>query len=874
MNLNQALGIARLLIDTGFTLNDAVSNPAIPKELRVQIKHTLEQEQTIILQPARMLVNDEAHEEWLNNEDRLQWHYWPVLRQYLLTTKGLPSASVQSLDRETDRILGRLACPRSAGSFDKRGLVLGFVQSGKTSNYTALIAKAADSGYRLIIVLAGIDNGLRLQTQQRLKKELVGSTTGNGVPLPPLGKQWHEFTRDELDGDFQAGYANNAALQGSQPVLLVVKKNGQVLRRLLAWLNSAPSEVMRTIPIMVIDDEADLASVDTRGSYQGEDDPIPDNYEEPSKINQLIRDLLSRFHRKAYVAYTATPFANILIPHDAYDPKVSDDLYPRDFIIDLPKPSGYFGAEELFGRMNDSSEEQPEGLDIVRHISDEDLAALEKFELPTVMETAMLSFVLSGAARKYRSSSDFPSTMLIHIDSHIEPQTRIHDAIDKRFTQLKDEWRYDRNNGIRERFHELWKKDFLPVVRQHHPDKATDFAELEPHISSFFEAVRIKTINSDAGEVLDYQSDPTLKAIAIGGNKLSRGLTLEGLLVSFFVRRTVMYDTLMQMGRWFGFRAGYEDLTRIYTTPELDQWFSELAFVEYRLREDLQVFEEQQLTPLQVGMRIKTHPTMQVTSPLKRRFSSTTTIAQTYSGQVEQTFMFPLNRPDDLADQAEQNLLTVKEFLSHLGKPEISEKGPLWSAIKTHEIVEFLGKFVIDKCARNISLPLISAYIERQMSNGELVKWTVAVCGRESLDENLGEADWGLGATKIRQISRSRLRDTESLGVITSPNDESIGLSDEESKKAKSLIEEGYSDNQAARRARSPTNGLILLYPISRHSRPIKGNGVMRHPIYRDSNGPLARDLIGIAISFPHSAHPQPVEAYLTSLTLPWRPVE
>jgi len=877
MNYTEALGLARYLISSGISLDEAVNNSAIPDDLRIRIRETLKEEETIILQPARMIVDDKEHIEWLNQQDRSEWHYWPVLRQYLLTTKGWPNPSVQSLDRETDRILEQLAPPNQIDTFDRRGLVLGYVQSGKTANYTALIAKAADSGYRLIIVLAGIDNGLRLQTNRRLKRELVGIPSGGGVPLPPVGLQWHEFTLDDLHGDFQPGNANSAALQGSQPVLLVVKKNGTVLRRLLNWLESAPEEIMRTIPLMVIDDEADLASVDTRGSYQLEGEAIDENFEDPTVINRLIRELLNKFHKKVYVAYTATPFANILIPHNTYDPNVSDDLYPRNFIVDLPKPYGYFGAEELFGRMDGVTENQIGGLDVIRHISDEDLNMLQQCQLPPVIERAMLSFVLSGATRTYRlSTPEFPATMLVHISLRIIEQFQIRDAIDKMFNELRDEWRYNRNGGIRERLRTIWEKDFVPVTEQQHPDLVIDFNALEQHIGSFFESIQIRILNSLTGDVLDYEMEPTLKAIAIGGNKLSRGLTLEGLLISVFVRRTVAYDTLMQMGRWFGFREGYEDLTRIYTTAELDEWFSDLAFVEHRLREDICVYEEQQLTPLEVGMRIKVHPTLQVTSSLKRRFASVTTISQSYSGTIEQTFKFPLKRPEDLAVQAEHNLIAVKDFLKELKEPKISDNGPLWLSVPTGKIIEFLGNFLIDERARNISLPLISEYIKRQESKGELIRWTVAVRGRdcrETADKQLGEVDWGLGETKIRQIGRSRQRDKESLGVITSPGDETIGLSNDYIEKIKKYTDEGMAENKAAREVRSPEEGLILLYPISKYSKPTSVKVISRQPLYENPKNPLARDLIGIAISFPKSNHPQPVEAYLEG-TIRWRPVE
>jgi hypothetical protein len=224
MNYAEALGLARYLISTGTPLDEAINNPAITSDFRSQILNDLRDEEVITLQPANVILDEESYTDWLRYEDRSEWYYWPSLRQYLLTRKGWPNSAVQSLDKETDKVLGLLSQPNKNPSFDKRGLVLGYVQSGKTSNYTALISKAVDSGYRFIIVLTGTDNGLRLQTQRRLKNELVGRTDGKGVQLPPMGKQWFEFTRDDLNGDFKPGFVNTAALQGSQPVLLVIKK--------------------------------------------------------------------------------------------------------------------------------------------------------------------------------------------------------------------------------------------------------------------------------------------------------------------------------------------------------------------------------------------------------------------------------------------------------------------------------------------------------------------------------------------------------------------------------------------------------------------------------------------------------------------------
>jgi len=874
MTLQEAVGLVRLLIERGIARDDAISNPAIPRDMAGAIREILEREDAIVLQPPRVLVAQARRDEWLRGLDRSSWYYWPALRDYLLTQKNWAAPTVRSLDEATDRVLGQLAHSATDG-FDVRGLVLGFVQSGKTANFTAVIAKAADVGYRLVIVLSGIDNGLRRQTQIRLKRELVGYSDNRrgAVRLPPLGRQWHEFTREELGGDFRAGFANQAALQGSQPVLLVVKKNGPVLRRLLRWLDEAPEEVRRTIPLLVVDDEADQASVDTRGSYQTEEpDPAGEDYEPPSVINGLIRNLLSKFQRRVYVAYTATPFANILIPHDTFDPTVANDLYPKDFIVDLPRPEGYFGAEELFGRLDTETGEQLAGIDVARQVADQDVGLVEQGQMAPSLEGAIIDFVLCGAARAHRGQKEAPATMLVHVSRLVADQQRLAAVVEQRFGELRDEWRYHRSEGIVRRLTERWESEFRPVTRATHIDRDVPFSRIERHIGEFLESVRVRVVNSYTGEVLDYEREPGLKAIAVGGNRLSRGLTLEGLMVSYFVRRSVMYDTLMQMGRWFGFRANYEDLTRIHTTPELASWFSDLAHVEHRLREDIRIYEDQQLTPYEVGMRIYEHPTMQITSPPKSRFASRITISQSYSLQIEQTFKFPLRRPDDLVAIADANLAAVRAFAQRLGRPVWGGAGPVWERVSPNVVLDFLGQYRVDEQSRSVSLPLIRAYIDRQVATGELVRWTIAVRGLKTRDRTLGDADWGVPGGAIHQISRTRIKDSDSLGVITSPGDEEIGLSEEARARMQQFAEQGDTANVAARKARPAEEGLLLLYPIGRKS-GYELRGGMRKPLFDNADAPQARDLIALAISFPQSRQPQPLEAYWEG-TAGWRPVE
>lgn len=881
MNLETSLGIARLIISGGGNRDDAINNPAIPYEYREQIREILEREDNIVLEPARILISGEQRDEWLRQLDRSNWYYWPTLRTYLLGNKNWSTASVRSLDEATDRILGQML-PPSTEQFDIRGLVVGYVQSGKTANFTSLIAKAADIGYRLIIVLSGIDNGLRRQTQIRLNKELTGYSDNrrNAVPLPPMGRQWHQFTTEDANGDFRPGNANYGALQGTQPVLLVVKKNGSVLRRLHGWLDSAPDDVRRTLPVLVIDDEADQASVDTRGSYQAEGEPLPDDYEEPTVINKLIRDLLRKFQRKAYVAYTATPFANILIPHNIYDPRYENDLYPRDFIVDLPRPDGYFGAEEQFGRFNAESDETVGGLDIIRNVPEAELDELKNNGvLPRSLETAMLDFVLAGAARAHRrdqqEQADFPATMLLHGSHLVLRQIEMANLVGQRFSELRDEWRYQRNQGILERLRSRWENEFRPVINDGFPSRDATFSQIEPFIGPFFEAVQIRVINSRTGEVLDYEREPYLKTIAVGGNRLSRGLTLEGLLTSYFFRSTAMYDTLMQMGRWFGFRGGYEDLTRIFMTNDLASWFSDLALVEYELRQDIRMYEVLGVTPMELGTRILSHPAMLVTSRLKSRFSRTIIVEQSYSNQVIQTFRFPFQKPDELSELLDDNLGATQKLVSELGIPTWQNRFPVWNGIPASNIIEFIQNYRVDaEVARNINIQTLLSYIQRQNELGELISWTVVIRGRETEEPTLGSINFGL-QNSIPMISRNRLAsDPDSLGIITNPGDEEFGLTSEQLERASELQQStGQAANPVSRLVRTATDGLLIIYPVSRFSGYERPPRQSRRRMYDDPNGSNSRDVICYAISFPKSDSAQVIRGEYVLGTVDWRPL-
>ncbi len=360
-----------------------IDRDALIKELETQF--------TVWIGKSRTLDDTTNHRPWLpQRRASIAWNYWE--RYKLKLIRDWASPSIDSLDEINDEVLARLEDPLREGAWDRRGLIVGHVQSGKTANYVGLINKAVDAGYKVIVVLAGIHKSLRSQTQIRLDEGFLGyeslpstfrrtdgseSVSGwsilvSAIPTP---------SRIDLDdGDFKAAVAKRFRINpGNNPLLFVIKKNVSVLRNLLEeWVNfcgEADSErgchVVRGVPLLVIDDEADHASIDT-GEQAYDEDGNPDPDHDPTRINALIRRLLHRFEKIAYVGYTATPFANIFIHESGRTTEEGDDLFPRSFIISLPAPSDYAGPLRIFGMAAnpDASLENIPALPLVQRIDD------------------------------------------------------------------------------------------------------------------------------------------------------------------------------------------------------------------------------------------------------------------------------------------------------------------------------------------------------------------------------------------------------------------------------------------------------------------------------------------------------------------------
>jgi len=778
-------------------------------------------------------------------------HYWPALKHELVRRGWKPEA-IDILDTSSTRIVSFLQAPGSA-AIQTRGLVIGYVQSGKTASYSAVIAKAADAGYRLVIVLSGLTDQLRNQTQRRLDDEFLHLSGQNQI-------NWHALTTVGQDFQIPAGTPGSLLARTDLRLLAVVKKNGAVLRRLLKWLSGALKGSARACPVLIIDDEADQASVNASTTL-----------EKRTAINHLIIQILKTMPRTAYIGYTATPFAHVFI-----ELKNNEDLYPTDFIIDLPHSPDYFGAERIFGRELlplDEQAHKPEGLDMIRLVPDDEIDDLkpalakdrESF-LPTItatLEAALCYFWMATAARRARSGKKEHSSMLIHttlyadVHSHFRPllsQFQAHVC-----QQLKEG-----NRTLLNRLRRQWEEEQQLVPSQELGLRPVSFATLLPELLRTIHETDIVVENGCSSIRLDYTDEQPETVVVVGGNMLSRGLTLEGLIVSFFVRAANAYDTLLQMGRWFGYRHGYEDLPRIWMTAELRDFFFDMATVEQEIRQDIKLYELEDLSPAQFGARVRTHPSLEITSRLKMQRTALA-CEVSFADSFHQTILFHHTH----APWLKRNLSATCRLIHDIRQAgilmEVREHNTMFRGVAVHSVKHFLQHYQFHELNRAFSSELITRYIDEQNRNNDLQSWNVVVVTRARTAEDGPETLLDLGLpSEVPLLNRSRLvtaRETEyaSLGVIAHGYRDIVSdmdLPDELLKKAK--VPE-------LRAMRTAPVGLLLIYPIDK-------NSTVRHTAkpgcrYLRADLHAVEHLIGIALAFPRSSRPVP-QAYMTSASI------
>ncbi len=732
--------------------------------------------------------------------DRLapgEWYHWGRLEALLRDDPKWEPQQVDSVAAESLRVLRQMQDPRRNAQFQGRGLVVGYVQSGKTANYTAVAARAVDAGYRIVIVLSGIHDSLRNQTQNRLERELTGHQPG-GAPQAERGHEWISLTtptEDFKDPD-------ERILQSPAPFLAVVKKNVPVLAKLDRWLESA-GRYLDDMPVLVIDDEADQASINTRGNRAPDlavgDDEDEDENVAPSKTNGLIRSILTRAPKAAYIAYTATPFANILINPEAVDRHVGEDLFPKDFVIQLPRPKGYTGTEELFG-------ESARDRDVLRIVPDEDVKALRAPRrrksaeivigqhgdtLPGSLADALIAFCVAGGVKSLRPGfAGKAHTMLVHVSQRIPDQQRIANAI-RGQVEL---WREAERQGQRleEVFRPVWDS-----IRGGVDAPADEGAIIGAAVAVLRQLVVLE-LNSETGENLEYDERPGRHIVAVGGNRLSRGLTLEGLTVSYFLRTTSMCDTLLQMARWYGFRRGYEDLIRIWTTDGIARWFAELALVEQSLRDSIVALGRAGRRPDQMAIRLRAHSDLLLTARNKARIAASQ--QDSWSGEHPQTVLLPLSDPTKL----QANRALADAFIARMSPPITSHGGLLFRDVDADTICVFLRGYHIHDDIVAFRNDLLADWIMERSAVGELVDWSVFVAspatGRPVI----------IGGQPVGLVKRSRIS-SESIGILTDPAHEGVDLPLGPDAYRR---DSGAYDAEAMRAARPATQGLLMVYPL------------------------------------------------------------
>lgn len=866
--------IRALMTRDSVTFDEALAamGPLIPAEDHEAVRRYYQQQSSTtieVLDPG--VLSDGGPRAWFDNYDPSRGYYWRRQRDYLAHEVGRKDFELDSLDRSSNNVLSHLEDPHSPDHFAVRGLVVGHVQSGKTQNFSALIAKCADAGYKIVIVLSGLHNSLRQQTQRRLERDL-GRENVAGVGEPVAGKRWQWMTGGETWGDFDPRGVNAAVLQGNEQVIFVVKKNKTRLERLNAWMRG---RVPEHVPVLVIDDEADQASVNTGGNrsprdevdlvggsdFEGEE--LSADEVDPSTINLNIRKLLRNFARCSYVAYTATPFANVLIDPSAVDAEGGNDLFPSHFIISLPPPPGdvYVGAAKLFGRdrlPGDAETSREDGLDVIEFVPDHEVDLVvppprqrQGFipSMPPSLKQALADYVLASAAWLERSGKDEPCTMLVHTDMRRALQNDLAPEVTAELAYIRQRWLYEAGE-YRPKLRERWDTRFRPLCASVELTRDVPFERIEPYIDRLLRGgIVVKVLNSDWPDTIDFDAEPTLKAVLIGGNKLSRGVTIEGLLVSYYVRETLYYDTLMQMGRWFGYRGRYVDLTRLYSTQQLVSCFHDLATAEEDLRKQIARYQRERLTPTDFVPKVRTHPLMAVTQ--KSKMQAAVEVSVNYAGERVQTLRFPERPTDDL----QVNIDLTRELMRAIGEPDAVEAGkPSWAGVDPRRVIDFLTNFrVMQQTA--IDPRSVVDYIDKQLQHGELTQWRVLVsCANQAKDDPLWEEDLEVkGMPCVPLIARSRLKnDPTSLGVITTPDDELLGLSEADIQAAQDDARDGKytSRAEAYRTYRDPSEGLLVIYPISAAS---EEGANAKNRIRLFSEPEKAASLIAYAVSFPFS---------------------
>lgn len=727
---------------------------------------------------------DNGHMPWLQaKKAEIQPFYWSRY-QTDLRKQGWAPRVVNALDQVTDEILDLMGDPGSDDGWPRRGLVMGDVQSGKTSNYTGLICKAADAGYKLVILLTGTLESLRRQTQERLDAGFVGLDSSGvvnrtrqrreiGVGLLNSTRAAGVFT--STISDFKAATVNQLGFKlkdYNEPVLLVVKKNKNILSNLTEWLttfNASQGGVIN-LPLLLIDDEADNASVNT-------------NPAKATAINAGIRNLLKVFPRSSYVGFTATPFANVFINPDTTDEMVGDDLFPRDFIYALDAPTNYVGAQLVFG------DDSP--LDCLRYIDDaeEDFPKSQKSDsvidgVPSSLIAAIQSFLVVNAIMDLRKNMPKHRSMLVNVSHFTLIQNQVRDIVDGLLRKMQEDIRNYASLPLSEALKNDTLADLHATYKKEYSGAGVTWPQVQAALTAATLPIETRAVNQKSGAAsLNYSlyKENGLRVIAVGGNSLARGLTLEGLCISYFHRGTQMYDALLQMGRWFGYRPGYEDLFRIWLTEDTANWYAHIAEATDELRKEIRNMQLARLKPIDFGLRVRAHPeSLLITARNKMRSSEEVVHMFSISGEGLETARL-FRDQDIILGNYKSAVMFTKRISDSGANAEKKSAYPVWTEVSKEYIVDFLRKYINHPLNLSMQTSSLADFIEVSDSK-KLQKWDVAIpSGSGGECELIPGLTVNLRKRKIlEEIDRRAILINGKKMRVGSPADEKAGLAQED----------------------------------------------------------------------------------------------
>lgn len=863
MSNDPMFAMAKKLFETQLELGRSTDEAAfelekfgIERAVILDIQLRVEQEGNRIKAHGDAAVFDPSGESWYFPQGG-DHKFFAQVRERL--EKDLGKAVANDVSDAADQILGSCGNPHRS-SFDNRGLVVGYVQSGKTTSFMSLAAKAVDYGYKFVIILSGMTDNLRSQTQDRVDDVLVGKHKA----------EWHALTSKEHDFVGHVGAEAILNPNNGQGVLAVVKKNPGRLRRLVKWLNQAQAQTVTT-PILVIDDEADQATPNTAKAR-----------DRASRINGLLRQLVS-FPKVSYVAYTATPFANLLM-----DTEAKDDLFPRDFIVSLPEPDGYMGTTQLFGRTSLSSEsEEFAPKRVISYVSDEEssevLKNLKSLDGPKITQgsgfsAAILWFLIATAARRIRDQKSKHSSMLVNVSPLADVHFNLQSAIDSYLLELKSLAEDDLKPMLRT----VWDQQEAEATARAESLEPVDFESAAAGAVEVLGQVKTVVDNYKSDNRLYYGQESAETVIVIGGNTMSRGLTLEGLISSYFLRSSRTYDTLLQMGRWFGFRPGYTDLPRVWMTTEMSSWFADLALIEAEIREQIRAYAPAVVDgkvipghhkPTEVAVKIRQHPSMAVVAPNKARFAKRVSVS--LSEKKLQTTVFESKDAEVLLD----NQNSVRQLFEDASANSVPlhrfGSGRLGLAgVSAGEVVSFLRQYHLHPGTRTFDIDLIADYLKKENQANGLNEWNIVVEGSH-LDAGAHpeRASLELGLPNpVVTVNRSR-RVSEfgaaNIGALITENHRNLDTLTSED--AASLTKYVASRGKSAsvdraildwKRENNHDRGLLVIYPIDKDS-----TYALAKVEGKDERFALDADehVIGIALFFPPARGPESMVEFVAA---------